>query len=50
MGTTMPATSRATMPTASSKPKSCTIGTFDIFIVRKAMTAAAVAVSKGGPM
>ncbi len=50
MGSTMPAARRATMPSDSSTPKSCTIGTFEILTVRNAMTAAMVAVSNGGPM
>ena len=50
VGTTTPAISRATMPIDSSTPKSCTIGTFEIFTVRNAMTAAIVAATSGGPM
>ena len=38
------------MPIASRTPKSCTIGTLEIFTVTKAITAATVAVSSGGPM
>ena len=38
------------MPIDSRTPKSCTIGTFEIFTVRKAMTAATVAATSGGPM
>ena len=49
IGSTMPASRSATMPSDSSTPKSCTIGTFESFTTKKAMTAAAVAVSNGGP-
>ena len=49
VGSTMPATSSATIPSERSTPKSCTIGTFEIFTTMKAMTAAMVAVSSGGP-
>jgi hypothetical protein len=47
---TTPATSKATMPIDSSTPKSCTIGTLEIFTVKNAMTAAIVAATNGGPM
>ena len=50
VGITTPAISRATMPIDSNTPKSCTIGTLEIFTVRKAMTAAIVAASSGGPI
>ena len=50
IGITMPATSRAMMPIDKSTPKSCTIGTLEILTVRKAMTAATVAATSGGPM
>ena len=50
VGTTIPAINRATMPIDSSTPKSCTIGTLEIFTVRNAMTAAIVAATSGGPM
>ena len=50
VGSTTPATSRATMPSESSTPKSWTIGTREIFTVRKAITAATVAASNGGPI
>ena len=38
------------MPIDNRTPKSCTIGTFEILTVRKAMTAAIVAATSGGPM
>src|SRR3954452_22244822 len=50
VGTTTPATNRATMPIDSSTPKSWTIGTLEILTVRKAMTAAIVAATRGGPI